>query len=37
MNEAITWRAEAAEADCRAIDVASPPWETPAAAIPLPE
>lgn len=37
MNEAITWRAEAAEADCRAVDVASPPWQTPAASIPWPE
>jgi hypothetical protein len=37
MSDAITWRAESAEADCAAVDVASPPWETPAAAIPLPE
>jgi hypothetical protein len=37
MNEAITWRAESAEADCRAVDVSRPPWETPAAGIPLPE
>lgn len=37
MNDAITWRAESADADCLAVDVASPPWETPAAGIRLPD
>ncbi|HEY7650053.1 MAG TPA: hypothetical protein VID04_13725 [Methylomirabilota bacterium] len=37
MSDAITWRAESAEADCRAVDVSPPPWETPAAGIRLPE
>jgi Zn-dependent protease with chaperone function len=34
MNEAVTQRAESADADCASTDLASPPWSSPAAGIP---
>jgi len=34
MNDAVTRRAESADADCASTDLASPPWVTPAAGIP---